>query len=54
MKHPIDRAARKRLAEAKALEKLIPKKINAKKKLLTNEIREQEAEEEILHAFNPD
>lgn len=52
--HPHDRAERKRLAEARALEKLVPKKINAKKKHIVEDLLQQEAQDEIAAAYTGD
>jgi hypothetical protein len=45
--HPNDRAARRRSAEAKALEKLKPKRIDAKKRKILVALKEKETKDEL-------
>jgi hypothetical protein len=46
-KHPLDRAARRRSAQAKALEKLRPKKIDGKKRKIIVDLKEKETKDEL-------
>ena len=45
--HPKDRFERKRLAEAKALEHFVPKRINGKKRKIQVDLKQKETEDEL-------
>lgn len=50
--HPHDRAERRRSAEARALEKLKHKAIEAKKRRLKEELRQKEKDDEVRSYLN--
>ena len=47
--HPKDRLERKRSAEARALERLRPQRINGKKRKIKVSLEEKESQDELAH-----